>query len=302
MRDINLSKLMILLFFCSLIAASCKSDRSGQATGEISNEEAGEIFDRIDQIKQVYHLCPSPAEMLNIINVANMQYKGDILNSSGNADKYLNTKSQTLNLGIYVTDMAYTSLFGRNEETIHYLETVQEVAEKIRVSGAIDEDLVNRAKQNVDFIDSLFVLSNEAFINMLYFCEKNSRSNTIIMISAGAFVESLYLAINMIEKYDATNYLIQHLAEQKYALDNLMAFAESISHDPNVSATIEQLKSLNDIYGNFEVTAGTTTVKKESENKLVIGGGKKILMSEDEFHQLKETAFRVRQNIVSTDV
>jgi hypothetical protein len=122
------------------------------------------------------------------------------------------------------------------------------------------------------------------------------------MISAGAFVESLYLAINMIEKYDATNYLVQHLAEQKYALDNLMTFAESITDDPNVSATIEQLKPLNDIYSKLEMTGGKTTVKKESENKLVIGGGKKILMSEQEFRQLKEVTSQIRQNIVLTDV
>ncbi len=302
MKKIKVIGLLILFILAGIFIASCKSDRTTRYIGDMSDEETGEIFDRIEQVKKVYHLCPSPAEMLGIINVGEMKYNGDILNPPENDDKYLDTKSQTLNLGVYITDMAFAALFGRSEETIDYLETVQDVAEKIRVSGAVDEALINRAKQNVNFIDSLFVLSNQAFINMLYFCEKNNRSNTIMMISAGAYVESLYLAINMIEHYDAADYLIQHLAEQKYALDNLMAFAESLDDDTNVLATIEQLKPLRDLYNRFESTGGATTVKKESENKLVIGGGKRVLISEEEFRQLKEIALQVRHNIVSIDV
>lgn len=302
MRDITLIRLLVLLIIAGLFISSCKSDRSARTTGEISDEEAGEIFDQVEQIKKIYHLCPSPAEMLNIINVTDMKFNGDILNPTQNMNKYLDAKSQTLNLGVYVTDMAYASLFGRNEETINYLETVRDLADKIRVSGTLNEEMINRAKQNVNYLDSLFVISNEAFINMVLFCEKNNRTNTIIMISAGAFVESLYLAINMIEQYDAADYLIQYLAEQKYAIDNLMAFAESTAGDPNVSITIEQLKPLRDIYNRLETAGGATTVKKESENKLVIGGGKKIILTEEEFNQLKEAALQVRQNIVLSDV
>lgn len=302
MRDIKLFQLLILLIFAGLFTSSCKSDRTTRSAGEISDEEAGEILDQVEQIKKIYHLFPSPAEMLSIINVTDMKFNGDILNPTQNMNNYLDAQSQTLNLGIYVTDMAYASLFSRNEETINYLEIVQDLAEKIRVSGTINEEMINRAKQNVDYLDSLFVISNEAFINMLLFCEKNNRTNTIIMISAGAFVESLYLAINMIEQYDVTNYLVRHLAEQKYAINNLMAFAESIADDPNVSTTIEQLKPLRDIYNRLETAGGATTVKKESENKLVIGGGKKIMLSEEEFNQLKEAALQVRQIIVSSDV
>ena len=36
----------------------------------------------------------------------------------------------------------------------------------------------------------------------------------------------------------------QHLAEQKYTLDNLVAYAESMADDPNVSATIAQFNPL----------------------------------------------------------
>jgi hypothetical protein len=284
------------------MTASCKSDKTGRSAGKITDEEAGGVMGQIEQFRKVYHLCPSPAEMLGIIDVSNMQYRGDILNPPGNADNYLDTRSQTLNLGIYITDLAYTSLFGRNEETINYLETVQDIAGAIRVSGAINKEMIDRAKENVRNIDSLISISNEAFINMLIYCEKNNRPGTVIMISTGAFVESLYLAINMIEKYDTTNYLILHVAEQKYVIENLMASAENLPEDPDVLKTIEILKPILDIYERFEITDGGMTVKKENSNKLIIGGGKKILLSEQEFTRLKEAASLVRNNIISNNI
>ena len=294
---------MLMLFIVIIImTASCKSDKTGRPAGEITDEEAGGVMGRIEHFRKVYHLCPSPAEMLGIIDVSKMHYRGDILNPPGNADNYLDTRSRTLNLGIYITDLAYTSLFGRNEETINYLETVQDIAGAIRVSGAINKEMIDRAKENVRNIDSLISISNEAFINMLFFCEKNNKPGTVIMISTGAFVESLYLAINMIEKYDTTNYLILHVAEQKYAIENIMASSENLPEDPDVLKTIEILKPVLDIYERFEITGGGTTVKKENLNKLIIGGGKKILLSEEEFTRLKEAASSVRNNIISNNI
>jgi hypothetical protein len=302
MKYITFCKILMLFIVIIIMAASCKSDKTSRSAGKIPDEEDSGVMGRIDHFRKVYHLCPSPAEMLSIIDVSNMPYRGDILNPPGNADNYLDARSQTLNLGIYITDLAYTSLFGRNEETINYLETVQDIAGAIRVSGAINKEMIDRAKENVRNIDSLISISNEAFINMLFLCEKNNRPGTVIMISTGAFVESLYLAINMIEKYDTTNYLILHVAEQKYAIENIMDSSENLPEDPNVLKTIEILKPVLDIYERFEITGGGTTVKKENSNKLIIGGGKKILLSEEEFTRLKEAASLVRNNIISNNI
>ena len=298
---VNLIVLFSVLAFCSLPA--CKSDKSGSgAHQEINEQEASEINDAIDQIKKVYHLCPSPAEMLSVINVTDMEYNGALLNPVDNVEKYFDSRSQTLNLGVYITDLAYTALFGRHEQTIDYLETVQQVSELVRVTGAINEELIGRAKDNVEYLDSLFSISNEAFINMLFYCEKNKRPNTIVLLSAGAFIESLYLAVNLVDSYDANDYMVNHLAEQKYALNNLVTFAETLSDDPNVASILEDLQPIISLYEQIGSSTGSTTVKKESENKLVIGGGSKVSLSEENFNHLKEITLEIRAKIVSNNV
>jgi hypothetical protein len=296
---------LVIIFFLMALSSvpACKSDKSGSSVHqEIDEQEASEIADRIEQVKKVYHLCPSPAEMLSVINVSDMEYDGSILNPTGNVDHYFDSRSQTLNLGVYVTDLAYTALFGRHDETIDYLEIVQQVSEQVRVTGAINEGLISRAKDNVEYLDSLFAISNEAFINMLSFCEKNKRPNTIMLFSAGAFIESIYLAVNMVDSYDASDYLVTHLAEQKYALDNLITSAESLSEDPNVASVLNDMQPLISMYGKIGTSTGGTTIKKEGENKLIIGGGSKISLSEENFNQLKAVVLEIRDNIVSENI
>jgi hypothetical protein len=163
-------------------------------------------------------------------------------------------------------------------------QSVKDMTGKLKISGAVKRELINRTKENVHSTDSLFSISSEAFMNLLFFCEKNDRAATVIMISAGAFVESLYLAINIVDKDDTSNYIVRYVAEQKYAIDNLIAFAESLPEDLNLSEVIQQLKPVLDIYNRLEFT-----------------GGKKILFSSKEFNELKEATSLVRNNITSNN-
>jgi hypothetical protein len=289
-----------------LLIPGCQSGGK-RAPAAIDEKEAQEIVDRIETIKQVYHLCPSPAEMLSVIDVADLNFDPDLLTPMENVDKYLDTKSRTVALGFYITDLAYAALFGRHEETLDYLETVRAVAEQVRVTGAINDELIQKARDNVAYLDSLFSISNQAFINMLFFCERNDRPNTIVMLSAGTFIESLFLAVNLVDKYDHAGHLLQHLADQKYALDNLMIFAGSLSaSDENVASIAEDLAPIKAIYDGIEPGGGEVSIQTESEasedepKKLVIGGGQSTGpgLSEAEFTKLKEETIKLRNRLV----
>jgi hypothetical protein len=299
----KINKLFIfvgILAVLIIIIASCKTDGKNRGAPDmIDDDETSGIVEQIENIKNVYHLCPSPAEMLSVIDIEALTFDGDLLSPPGNADQYLDNKSQTLNLGIYITDLAYSALFGRHEETLDYLDVVRSLAEEIRVTGAIDDELIESARSNVEYLDSLFNISNEAFVNMLFFCERNNRPNTIILLSAGAFIESMYLAINLVEDFDKAGQIIQHLAEQKYAIDNLILFAETLqAEDDNVAAVIKDLQPIKAIYDRIVMSGGTTTVQKGESNKLVIGGGSKPTLERADFEALSEATITLRNEII----
>jgi hypothetical protein len=226
----------------------------------------------------------------------------------GEADKYLETKSKTYILGVYMTDLAYAALFGRHEATLDYLEVVRKLAEEIRINEAVNDDMIEQARNNVEYLDSLYNISNEAFMNILAFCERNERSNTVVMLSAAAFTESLFMAVNLIEDVEKADYLLQHLADQKYTIDNFMTFAESVKgDDPNVSATINDLKKIHEIYDGIDPGTGKVDIKTSNEaseekpKKLVIGGGgsqSQPSLTLEEFEKLKAAVLELRTRIV----
>ncbi|MCK5137507.1 MAG: hypothetical protein KAR19_17105 [Bacteroidales bacterium] len=307
MRRKQYTYALVTVLVTVLLATGCKSGNRG-TPALIDDLELGTTEGGLESFNQIYHLYPSPAEMLSIIDMTEMSFDGNLLNPVGQADKYLDTKSRTSMLGVYMTDLAYAALFGRHEATLDYLEVVRSLSEEIRIEKAIDDEMIEKARTNVEYLDSLYNISNEAFMNILAFCERNERSNTVVMLSAGAFTESLFLAVNLVEDYEHADHLLQHLADQKYTIDNFMMFAENVKEDdPNVAATIEDLKKIKKIYDGINPGSGEVSInaaRDTGENqpkKLVIGGSgseSQPSLSQEEFENLKVAVTELRTKII----
>jgi hypothetical protein len=155
----------------------------------------------------------------------------------------------------------------------------------------------------------LYTISNEAFMNIISFCEKNERSGTVVLMSEGAFVESLYLAVNMIENYSTADRIIRHLADQKYTIDNFLSFAESVRNDdPEIASTIKALDRIHSIYDKIDPDTGEVTVKTEEGSeaggpkKLVIGstgGASQPGLTEDDLRELRAAVTELRNEIIN---
>ena len=168
-----------------------------------------------------------------------------------------------------------------------------------------DLDLV---QGDVNYLDSLYDISNDAFINILRFCEKDQRSNTVVLLTAGAITESLYLAVHMVDDYGTADLLLQQLSDQKYTVDNFMLFASSLkSDDPEVISVLNDLATIKEIFDGIEPGTGGVTIKPAADQdeklpkKLVIGGsGSKSQphLSEEEFIALKQAVVELRNNAV----
>jgi hypothetical protein len=290
-----------------MLAIACQSGQKGSPV-LIENVDESASQSGLQSLQQIIYLYPSPAEMLSVFDIEELSYDGSLLNPLESAEQYLGSKLKEYALGVYITDLAYTALFGRHVETLDYLDVVKSISEEVNINEAIDEDMIERARNNVNFLDSLYEVSNEAFINILQFCERNQRSNTLVMLTAGAFTESLYLAINMVDDYKEANQLIQHLADQKYAIDNFMLFANSVkSEDPAVVSVLNDMSKIKEIFDGIEPGSGGVSIKpvadpdEDQPKKLVISGSgsdSQARLSEEEFITLKQAVTEIRNNAV----
>jgi len=308
MKTLRNSYIPVVVLIAMMLAAACQSGQKKSST-LIEDVDKEALIEDMEAFHQVYHLYPSPAEMLSVIDMADVAYDGSLLNPTEKADQYLDSKSKSTILGVYMADLAYAALFGRHEETLDLLETVKSLSEEININEAVDESMIQKARDNVEFLDSLYNISNDAFMNILSFCDRNDRMNTVVMISAGALTESLFFAVNMIDDYRTADYLLQHLADQKYTIDNFMMFAGGLeSDDPMVESTISDLNMIKDIYDGIKAGTGGVTIKAANDSdskqpkKLVIGGADSASqpsLTEEEFAALKEAVIELRNNIVN---
>ena len=294
----------LLLMMLVLLLSMCRSAQHEKKDGSVlAMEEIDQASVlKINQIKNHYYSIPSPAEMLSMMQGKDMVFNKSLLNPVSNSEYYNDTKVKSLNLGIYLTDLAYASMFNRHQISIDYLEIVQKMADGVRVHGAINESLINRATDNIHDLDSLLEISNEAFVNMVLLCEESGKSNTLVMITTGVLMESLYLASSHVNNSADAESLYQHLADQKYSMDNLISFANSLSDDPYVAEVITDLEPLEELYSKLEMSSGSITIKKEMEGKLVIGGGNRPTLSQEEFERLRKIVTDIRNDIVLRNI
>lgn len=296
-----------------LIILMCGACQTGKKSSPvlIQDLDESELLSGIESFHQIYHLYPSPGEMLSVIDMENTSFDKKLLNPVSKLDQYLDSKAKSLVLGVYMSDLAYAALFGRHEEALDYLETVKTLSEDLSLHEAVDESMIIKARENVQYLDSLYVISNDAFMNILTYCEINERSNLVVLLSAGAFIESLFLAVNMIDDYATAGHLLQHLADQKYSIDNFMMFALSLnSDDPGVQSTIRDLEKIQTIYSGITPITGEVSIKTSATSdetqgkKLVIGGSDKAsepVLSEKDFDALKAEVIELRTRIVQAN-
>lgn len=302
----SLAKMAILTTTWFVLGCNQVNKRKPGFNLEMDIEQQAQIS---ESISNIYHMFPSPSEMLSIIDMAELKFDEKLLNPVSRADSYLTTVSKTQMLGVYLTDLAYTALFSRHEATLDYLEVVRRFAWEIHIDEAVDEGMVERTKTNVEYLDSLYQMSNVAFLNILSYCEKNGRNNTVVMISAGAIVESMFLAVNLVEDYNEASQMIQHLADQKYTIDNFLAFAAQLKVDDlNVVNSLSALKRIKKIYDGIDPGSGKISMKSSpaannnQQKKIVIGGAghqSQPSLNEEEFEELKKAVIEIREKIIT---
>src|SRR5208283_4389699 len=95
------------------LIASCSSggNKNNAVISVDSAELEKDIFADISHAKQIFYSLPSPLESAMLIKTAGAAYNDKLLNPLANASKYTTNKSMSLNLGIFITDLSFASLF-----------------------------------------------------------------------------------------------------------------------------------------------------------------------------------------------
>jgi hypothetical protein len=289
--------LLLIIFTLSYFFISCENnsknnkDEDDTTTTQLTKDET-----------RFFYLVPSPEDLFEFTSDQELIFNPDLLNSDNNVEKYIDTKSKEINFGIYAADLAYCAAFSKSQETVEYLHIVRNISDKIGISAAFDESLLDRIENIDDNKDSLKTVSSDTYYDIVKFLEKNDRVSTLALISTGGWIESLYLVTNLISNYKENSVSIQRVADQKIIFSNLILYLQQNQEIESVSSTLEQIMPIKQIFDQLEVVTVESDNTTNNEGKIVVGGNTKIKITEEQYKKLKETIAKVRNNITGNNV
>jgi len=258
-------------------------------------------FDQVnDQLKRVYYRFPSPDEMFHYVKKESLSFDADLVIPVNQSRKFIDSKTQKIGLGMYVADLAYITLFERYKESMDYLRVIHTLSENVRISGAFDNQFVERIESNIKNIDSLKTMSNEALDKLIDYLVSNDMEETFALIAMGGFVEVVYISVNLVEDYSPENTTIQRIAEQKYVLRNLMEYVNNYTNNKSVLETKQSLAPIVSFYEELQpVENKKTEVSVEDDGNLVLQGGSSLTLSAEQFNELSALVTDLRNELLA---
>lgn len=262
------------LFAISVTLFSCSSETKPEAeevksaaveSHEVSEEDLAEADKMIKQM-------PSPIEMAILVKHAGGEYNSALLNDVKRIDGYLTTGKKTVNMGVYSADVGYTSLYKQTQETVFYLNNVRKLSDAIGLSDAFDQSMFDRVEANIENRDSLLQILSSSYDVANQYLKENDRMNTSLLMIAGGWVESMYLAANLgIDGGRPEDIIALRILEQDAVLDKILAAMNIIQDDPLLEEFKGKLQELDQVLVKSEIKVGEgdqATVNQEKMNQV----------------------------------
>jgi hypothetical protein len=288
-----------LVIAVSATISSCGNSSSDSeiaaADSTASVNEAGKDA----KAQNVFYSIPSPIETTSLLKGAGAKYNAKYLNPIENVSKYSTAASRALNLGIYGSDLSFTSIFDQTQESMLYLRCTNKLASSLGISGAFDESTTTRIEANLENRDSLLTIISDSYWNADTYLKDNGQPGVSALIIAGGWLEGLYIATQIA---NATNNadIATRIGEQKLSLDNLVALLDSYkTTNAGVNDMLVQLQELKKIYDGIQVKSAETVASTDKkEGTTTIDNGSSFKLSPEQLKAITDKTTQIRNKII----
>jgi hypothetical protein len=245
------------IFVIAVFLASCGSEQKPAAPEPVVASESEMTEADLAQADAIIQNMPSPIEMAILVKHAGGEYNPKLLNDVKNLDNYVTNGKKTINMGIYSSDVGYTSLYKQTQETIFYLNNVRILSDDIGLSDAFGQAMFDRIETNIENRDSLLQLLSSSYDVANQYLKDNDRMYTSVLLIAGGWLESMYLAANLGADGGRPQDIISlRILEQEAVLLKLVKSMQMIDDDPLVDEFASKLEELSTVLVATEIRIG----------------------------------------------
>lgn len=240
-----------LILFAMIALLTACNEQTVSDGSDMKNVEIDSTRTDILNVSGKLFSIPSPIQTALLIKRTNTPYNREALSNSKNSDNYQTKASRALNLGVYGTDMAYSSLYDDSQTALKYFKAVDNLANALEIKGAIDPSIVKRLGSNVGNSDSLLILSGKFYRAADNYLKANERYDIAALVLAGGWIESSYLTVKAAK--NGNEAARKRLAAQKESIETLCEVLGQLDDKEFSSGEIKmKLDSLNSVFKKIE--------------------------------------------------
>ena len=296
----------VIVYLCilGLFLFGCRGESEKSANEEnpanfidtslIKNGIGDEAYDRA---RIMFYSMPSPIELQTMIEQAGGYFRADLLHNPQTSSQYQTSEQQAMALGVYGTDMSYSTVFNQQQESLLFLAASRRVSKKMGIHDPFNGNLIERANANMSDEDSLLIIFSELYWELNSQLQEENRNQLGLIVFAAGWLEGIYLGTQIMDAENPEQEISQILIDQRFVASQLNAIFIDCKEDSFIKATEPFFRPLIDKFLSLKMDEHATTIK-ESGGKMVIGGAAKVLFGPGDLKEIKTLASEARAKII----
>ena len=240
--------LVLGLGVIALSIGSCKREKK-DSDDPVPIDSFDDVKADLDQeVSEFIYPLPDNNEVTKMLNSIGIAYMLGTSNTVENVNRYFTAKSKAYNIGVYGSDLSYVSTYQMTQETMLYLEAVNQLGSDLGISSIYNEDLLTRIDENINDKDSLVEIISLTIYETYDYLNKNGKEDLSILMVAGGWVEAMYLTTNVSANVQNNPEIVKIIYSQKPGLDKLIEIVEARKDNPDVKELLDDLQPIKEAF------------------------------------------------------
>jgi hypothetical protein len=273
----------IYFYFLLVILISCNNISDKEKLSNTYNNQSLDTTTVLLKYNNTLFTLPSPYQAAYTVKDNNIDFNKKLLNPVNNVSNYVTNFQQSLNIGVYGTDLGYLNIYDQIPDVISYFTVIKKLSKELGLDNALQVEIIDRIENNINNKDSLLELITGTYRQFDYYLKVNNRKESGVLILTGGWIESIYiLSQNALESKNRQ--IIDRLGEQKHPLDNLIEILSPFYY--NSKEYTDLIDSLVDLAYEFDgiiYNYNYLDTKVDVKNKITTINSKSIIMI-SEYH------------------
>jgi len=289
---------IVSVFSCAENETPGEIDRDLNGNGlEVTNQK---LKDKVTAIENIFYSIPSPRVTIDIIEEAGAVFDVQLTNDPQNLDKYTSKAERALNMGVYGADVNYCSAFNKTADVMMLLACTRSLGEELGLESIFDQTVIDRLNDNRENADSVQSIITNTFWEIESKLEEDDRAELAALIVIGGWIEGLNIACGQAKINIDNQKMIDRIAEQAIALDNVIELAKFYKiRGLVINELLESLEDLKVSFDKIEVVESAGTNSNSSDSIPTIGMKIERRMSVELLEEITVKVHNIREDIVN---